>query len=113
MSKKKGIFLLLVTATVGLCIGVFLGMTAPKGTNSQAMKRLKVNGLPEHDLSIVDESDPSFDSRLSAYVKSPPRDSIDALKRFSVFVVNNGSRPVAGLVVNWEFMQSDGQTISK
>lgn len=113
MSKVKWAFILPITIICGLLIGSFLGMTAPNRKGLQSMKRLSVNDLPEHGLLIVDESDPSFDSRLLGCLKSSPSPSLDILKQFSVFVINNSSRPVAALAINWEFIQPDGRAISK
>ena len=77
------------------------------------MKRVSVRDLPERGLSIIADSDPSFESKLQASLKGLPTSFIAHLKRFSVYVVNNGSQPVAALAVNWEFIQSDGQAVSK
>lgn len=97
---------LLLTAMAALLASI-LGINR----SAQAVVRINVKDLPEHGLSILAPSDPSFDALLSAVVASD--EPVELLKPYSIFLKNTGGRSVIAYKLRWECAKADGTVIHK
>jgi len=71
-----------------------------------------VKDLPEHGISLIGPSEPSFESLANALPQGRAGVS-DTSKPFSVFVKNTGDKAVIAYTLKWEFAKADGKIINK
>jgi hypothetical protein len=103
--RKTVILIMLIISAVTMTAGFVLRRSA------RAMSiKVHKKDLPEHGLTIIGPSDPSFDALLSAHLKGEPNEVIDRLKPFSFFVENKSKQTVVAYMVQWCFTKSDGTT---
>jgi hypothetical protein len=69
---------------------------------------MHIKDLSDHGLKLIDASDPSFDAMLRAELKGKHDDVVEAMKPFSVFLKNMGSRVVVAYLVQWVYTRTDG-----
>ena len=75
--------------------------------------QINVRDLPEHGISLMTASDPSFEKRISAVLKGKPDALVDALKPFSVFLMNSSDKAIVAYNLNWKLMKADGTIITR
>jgi hypothetical protein len=113
-SSKARIIVKSAVIVIPLVALLTLGLTGSRYHTARELNvspMLKVQGLPQHNIFIVDQSDPSFEELFTSLVKIPGEFAED-VKRFSVFITNKSDRTVASYVVKWEFLRADGKTVS-
>jgi hypothetical protein len=101
--RKTIALIMLVISVVVLSAGFVLS----RSVRAMSIKIHKKD-LPEHGLTIIGPSDPSFDTLLSAQLKGEPNEVIDRLKPFSFFVENKSKQTVVAYAVQWCFTKQDG-----
>jgi len=70
--------------------------------------KMHLKDLPSHKLRLIGPADPSFDERLAREIKPESSSVGDALRPFSVFLENQGTRAVVAYVIEWCFTRPDG-----
>lgn len=70
--------------------------------------RIHQKDFPEHGLTLIGPSDPTFDQELASTLKGQSSEVVNTLKPFSVFLANKRERPVVAYVVQWCFTRPDG-----
>lgn len=103
MSKLIVVALLLVIVLIAA-----LGFVSNRSAQAMTIK-MHVRDLPEHGLTIISPSDPSFDGKLSALLKGEGNDVADNLKPFSIFIENKSKRTVVAYLIQWCFTAADGR----
>jgi hypothetical protein len=106
-------FILLTAAlTIGLVIIVML-TSNKKGAVARKMEsspvKLNVRDFPEHGISLVGPSDPSFADIKNRLPKTKAASIGDS---YSVFLKNTGSRAVVGYRIKWECVGVGGDVSS-
>lgn len=99
--------ILLVVITTGLTMWKY-----SKSGKTMAQNKIIAHNMPEHGLSILDQSDPSFNAQLASLIDVAD-DLKEIARQFSIIVVNNSNQNISSLTVRWEFEFSDGKKIPK
>jgi len=74
---------------------------------------IRIKDLPQHGLSLISVTDPSFEMQLSAALpKNIPDNSLDAFKYLSVFLKNSAQRPLVAYQLKWEMVSTNGRVSS-
>lgn len=107
---KKVVFItLVVIVTVAVATGLFIRSGRVQAVS---VKTINVKDFPEHGLSIISSSNPSFDGMMNAYLRNKPNISSDVIQHSSVFLRNTGGRVVA-IKLRWEMTKPDGTTVTR
>jgi hypothetical protein len=101
---RKTFVLIMLIISAGT---VTAGFVMSRSARAMTVKVHKKD-LPEHGLTIISPSDPSFDTLLTAHLKGEPNEMIDRLKPFSFFVENKSKQTVVAYTIQWCFTRSDG-----
>lgn len=96
----------LLILTSALVVGLAVSLTLFIGKKEPAAVRVNVKDFPEHGISLVGPSDPSFASLKTKLTKSKS-DSISEV--YSVFLKNTGRRTVVGYRIKWECVNGSGE----
>jgi hypothetical protein len=64
--------------------------------------------LPEDGLRILGPTDPSFDERFFEEMKDEPSGTVEALRPFSFFLINESRESLVAYLVEWCFTKADG-----
>lgn len=75
--------------------------------------QINVRDIPDHGLKMTGPSDPSFDTKIAAFLRSKPNAMVEALKPFSVFLKNVGNRSVVAYWIKWEMVRPDGMVVTR
>lgn len=98
--------------TLGLVVSAMV-MSNKKGTVARKMEptpvRLNVKDVPEHGISLIGPSDPSFADLRDKLPKTKAARIGDS---YSVFLKNTGSRAVVGYRIKWECFDGGGAVSS-
>jgi hypothetical protein len=86
---------------------VTAGFTRSNRIKSTA-PQLNIKDLPEHGLRIIGSSDPSYDRMVAVLSRNGPNSALEAVKPYSVFVLNNTNRSVVACSLKWEMLKADG-----
>ena len=70
--------------------------------------QVHVKDLPEHGVTIIASSDPTFDQRASTFLKGQPQKIVERIKPFSVIVENTSGLAIVGSCLKWEILKTDG-----
>ena len=71
-----------------------------------------VKDLPEHGISLISPSDPSFEELINRLPQG--KTGVSGMSEpFSVFVKNTGDKAVIAYTLKWEFAKADGKVINK
>lgn len=103
MMRKTAVLALIIISAITLTGGFVLSRSA------RAMSiKVHKKDLPEHGLTIIGPSDPSFDALLAARLKGESSEIMDNLKPFSFFVENKSKLMVVAYTIRWCFTKADG-----
>lgn len=103
MMRKTAVLALIIISAITLATGFVLSRSA------RAMSvKVHKKDLPEHGLTIIGPSDPSFDALLAARLKGEPSEVMNNFKPFSFFVENKSERMVVAYTIRWCFTKVDG-----
>lgn len=106
------LILLASALTLGLVVSVIL-TSNKKGAVARKMEptpvRLNVKDFPEHGISLIGPSDPSFADLRD---KLPKTQAARLGDSYSVFLKNTGSRAVVGYRIKWECVDGGGAVSS-
>jgi len=106
---KKAILITLPLVIIVTLTGFFVN----SGRTKALAIKFDVKDLPEHGLSIITPSSPSFDELLASYLKDRPLISAEDIRPSSVFLLNTGDKTVVAYKIRWECMKQDGSIINK
>ena len=101
--KRAIVFSSIVIAIIGLLAGFAISKDTQR-----ASIQMHIKDLSDHGLKLIDASDPSFDAMLRAELSGKSDDVVEAMKPFSVFLKNTGSRAVVAYLVQWVYTRTDG-----
>lgn len=74
--------------------------------------QVNVKDLPEHNLMLIGPSDPSFNGKVSVFLKGKSNAIVEATKPFSVFLKNAGNKAVVAYWLKWEKIRADGTIVT-
>lgn len=98
---------LIATALVLFAVTTTTGFILSRSARTMNIK-MNVKDLPEHGLSIISPSHPSFNKRLATLLKGEPNEVLDSLRPFSVVLENKDQRTVVAYMLQWCFTTPDG-----
>jgi len=104
---------ILILGGLIVAVGAFTGILR-SGKEAQAMNvKLNVKDFPEHGVTIISASDPSFDGMMTALLSNRPHAPVDELKPFSVFIKNAGKGEIVAYKLRWACMKADRTMVYK
>lgn len=104
-------FILVFGAVIAVAV-LFGLLWDTKGARAMSIK-FNIKDMPEHGLTLIGPSEPSFDSLLAALMKGKPHVPAELLRPYSVFIKNKGKKDVVAYKLRWECAKRDGTTIFK
>ena len=103
-----------VFGILGVAVIMFFVIAGIPHSNSRisGFSKIEAVGLPKHGIVLITPSEAAFNPLMSRYLQKSSGFDVGAAKSSSVFVVNKSGRAIAALIVKWELLQQDGQSIS-
>ena len=96
---------------VGLVMVFLIGGSPRSKSIPASLLKIQTAGLPEYGIEVIGPAEATFTTLISKGLQKTGGTDVDALKRSSVFVVNNSQQSIAALSVKWELFQADGRSV--
>jgi len=103
---KNSIITVLLLIATGLAITT--GFTKKEKNLQLTNIQINIKDIPEHGLSIIGPADPSFNKIVMSLTQGKQNAVIGALRPYSVFIKNTGSKTVVAYTLKWEILKADG-----
>jgi hypothetical protein len=70
--------------------------------------QINIKDIPEHGLTLIAPTDPSFEGKLSAMLGNKRNSLAEGLRAYSVLMENKGRKTIVGYRLTWEMVKADG-----
>jgi hypothetical protein len=75
--------------------------------------QINVRDFPEHGLTIISPSDPSFNDKASSLFNGKQSAFSESLKPFSVLLTNTSDKSIVAYILKWEMVRADGTVFTR